>query len=156
MKHHVAIIATALICIGVYGLQGQTIISTGGNSVQTAAFSVTQTIGELVIPTFDGNIHVTQGFNQPLGWLVDNVEAPVDFVLQIFPNPTSDIVRLKGDFSAGMIWEIRNLNGQLVLQGKLVSSPYSLNLSALASGIYLLLVGDESHGFHTMKLEKIR
>ncbi len=65
--------------------------------------------------------------------------------LDIFPNPTTDLVRLDGDFKGSVQVKVFSMSGQLLLDKNFqnASAP-TINLQALDKGVYLLEVTTSS------------
>ncbi|WP_396189097.1 T9SS type A sorting domain-containing protein [Flavobacterium sp.] len=61
--------------------------------------------------------------------------------LILYPNPNSDIFRIKSDVTEKMKINIYSLQGQLVHQGN-YESDEAINVSYLPSGLYLVQVND--------------
>jgi len=68
-----------------------------------------------------------------------NIELP-DTKIKLFPNPTSDFINLSIVSSTKTIKEITiyNINGKQVLYQQINSQQTQLNVSSLASGIYII------------------
>jgi hypothetical protein len=78
--------------------------------------------------------------------------------LRIFPMPVSDVLHIGATRSDAehFIWEIADLNGRILLSGDYEASQEAtpLDVSALASGVYLLRLSDERET-SVRKFEKI-
>ena len=61
-----------------------------------------------------------------------------DLTINVFPNPTSDIITMENGSFANSFVQIMNANGSLVMQTKTAQS--SIDISSLPNGIYLLKV----------------
>jgi len=77
-------------------------------------------------PYFMGNIQ-TAGVQNESGGMTDFIQ----------PNPVKDMLFLHGDFH-DFGWEIINMNGKRIMQGKSIGKQEQINVSILRSGIYLL------------------
>lgn len=71
--------------------------------------------------------------------------------LLIYPNPTSDVVNLKGDFISNATINITTLSGQMVYEDAISDNQTSIDLSSLDSGVYLVSVNSDA-GFARKKL----
>jgi uncharacterized delta-60 repeat protein len=69
--------------------------------------------------------------------------------IKLFPNPAVNNlwVSVNDLDSNGESYRIITANGHLVQQGKIESSQQNIDVSALAQGYYLLMVGDENHAY---------
>ena len=57
----------------------------------------------------------------------------------VFPNPANTQVMLQtNETSNGAIWEFKNIVGQSVLSGSIAGQQTPVNVSGLASGMYLV------------------
>lgn len=61
--------------------------------------------------------------------------------LVLYPNPGSDVVRIKSESAEELKTKIYSLTGQLVLQG-IYQPDQDIDVSKLASGLYLVQVND--------------
>ena len=74
--------------------------------------------------------------------------------LFIYPNPSNSTVSIKVDeLNKNMNYSVVNTMGQLVLQGKLTNLVTTLNVSSLATGVYIINVTTEN-GSNSVKLIK--
>ena len=64
--------------------------------------------------------------------------------VQLYPNPTSDILNISNQFEANSTITIRNISGQLVFQTTLSSNLSTINLSNLVSGVYSVSIESDS------------
>lgn len=76
---------------------------------------------------------------------VDNTEAQKYFTVALYPNPVKDIVNVKldGNMSANPQVSVLNINGMVVHQQVPAGNNFSINLSALPSGIYIIRYTDD-------------
>jgi hypothetical protein len=77
--------------------------------------------------------------------------------LQIFPNPTDDLVSIKSNLRNIQLVIVQNTLGQTVLTQRLRQNTFnvSLHLKSLPTGIYHLTVGDDLGVFASKKLLKV-
>lgn len=62
-------------------------------------------------------------------------------VFSVFPNPSADLLKIKSEeYLIDKPFKLYNINGQIVLNGKLNGLTTQLNISELIPGIYLLFV----------------
>lgn len=75
-------------------------------------------------------------------------ESTVPLTVQIFPNPTQDIITIEtGAESEGLV-QLIDLQGRLILNNKVQSFPITLNLKNLSSGQYILWVKQGNQTAH--------
>jgi choice-of-anchor B domain-containing protein len=107
--------------------------------------SITSSMQMIVrVPDLDPDVNITEGGLDYFFISNQNVvgmEGDELSDVQVFPNPTSDVLNVVSADQTGN-YEIHDLNGRVVLQGRFEQSVFSLDLSGLNSGCYLLLVGD--------------
>jgi len=91
------------------------------------------------------------------------VNAPVsveDFVqqpstLQVWPNPTTDIVRIQlGEDAQDYTYQLFSLTGKLLQGGRLVDSLSEIDMRNYVSGTYILRVESSDHQVQTAKIIK--
>lgn len=96
---------------------------------------------------FAGEFNQT-GPNGVTGYLVRqnaiNSVSELSKKIQIYPNPATDKIQLKG-FEPGSLYEIRDINWKLLLSGKV--SPEGIDVSQLETAVYFLKTGTETHRF---------
>ncbi len=59
--------------------------------------------------------------------------------LVLYPNPSSDVIKIKSDADENLVTKIYSLTGQLVLEG-VYQSNQDIDVSRLSSGLYLVQV----------------
>ena len=86
-----------------------------------------------------------------LGVSTDQIDN--DFAVTIFPNPTSDFINIQNIDAVNIEQvSIMSMNGQLVLEKQInQESDFKLNVSALTSGVYTLLLHLDNQKFHVQK-----
>jgi hypothetical protein len=143
------------------------------NEISSGLFSYTLSIQELtdqIIPTGTINsvkiqfISYASGSSYNMGgdiW-IDNVE--IDNVInqsfkilntgtiEVFPNPVSDNLYIKSDSERFHTFQICDLTGKALLQGKTFNK--TINLNSLKSGVYLIKLLNESSNIQVIKFVK--
>ena len=122
------------------------VVSSGGGFSTGTSISLSYTIGELAVETLTGSgLVLTQGFQQPLELGPDKVEELYpDWKVKTWPNPVlHDLnVQLGPDINKDFVLETYDLTGKLHLVRRIYkpldSSPYTLDLSDLSQGLYIL------------------
>ncbi|MFN3941585.1 MAG: T9SS type A sorting domain-containing protein [Flavobacterium sp.] len=84
-----------------------------------------------------GNFSVIQlNTNSPLKVLENNKNT-----VRVFPNPTTDKLQIQLEHNLEN-WYLYNIYGQLMMQGNISSNLFTLDVSALNAGTYLLQLSD--------------
>jgi hypothetical protein len=73
-----------------------------------------------------------------------------DFQVQVYPNPAVDYLTLKSELSPDAEYSVVTTSGNIIDSGKVAGS---INVSALASGLYVLVVQDYA-GIRSAKFYK--
>ena len=138
------------------GLSAQEVISTQGDSYTNASNTLDYTVGEPVIATVsDGTNDLTQGFHQTLLTIVGIEDLDVNFSVNIFPNPTSEIVNLDIEKFEGVSFHLFNVEGKLLNQAELTEKKTTVRVADYPKGTYLLtLTQTEDQKIKTYKIIK--
>lgn len=130
--------------------QKQEVIASAGGYNVSGTLSISWTLGETIIPTFqNGNLILTHGFQQQL--IVTAIEENLEDLVKVtvYPNPASDNINIRFEEPLDREVTIQLLNSQ----GKLVKNDVmevstlekQLNLQDLPAGAYFLkLIKDKS------------
>jgi len=136
----------------------QEVITTAGDSYSNANGSVSYTVGEPVIETFTGGNNIlTQGFQQTnlTVTAIDELTG-LNFEISAFPNPATDIVKLRigKESFVGMQYRIYDMNGNLVMQNRLEGIETEIPFKDLSPAEYILKVNDNSKEVKSFKIAK--
>ena len=134
------------------------VISTAGGYVEGTGLSLSYTIGEVAVQTLTaGSLVLTQGFQQPLDIGTFNRETmQVDWQLKTWPNPVSHdlYLRVGSEIQQDLVLEAIDLSGRTHLIRKIEAppqdSPFKVDLSNLAAGVYLIKIRTADHSIHRM------
>lgn len=121
---------------------GQQLISSSGNTHESAVYSISWSLGELVIDTWSAqNITVTNGFHQPV-LTVTNVfkEELPDLIINLYPNPTSDFLFVETKSERRFDYYLFNSEGKLLASDLLQLERKQINFQQYTPGIYLLRI----------------
>jgi hypothetical protein len=67
------------------------------------------------------------------------IEPPLKSMVKVYPNPAKGILYVESDkVQAGMLIELKDLSGRLVLKKEMTKSPEIIKLDKLQNGTYLL------------------
>jgi len=67
-----------------------------------------------------------------------------EFVLSIYPNPTSSYINIEGNFLTSIVYELRSPIGEKLIEGIISSENQQIDLSHLSPNIYFLSVGTKT------------
>ncbi|MCX6351019.1 MAG: T9SS type A sorting domain-containing protein [Bacteroidetes bacterium] len=63
--------------------------------------------------------------------------------LQLSPNPTINSLNIKTNLTQNIQYNISDITGRILLEGKSINQDFSVDVSALASGVYFIQCGNE-------------
>jgi len=76
------------------------------------------------------------------------------YPIKIYPNPTSDFITIENEFNKNVVYNLVNLNGQVVIADIVATNGVTVDISRLETGIYYLKPMDKQ--FNTIhKIVKI-
>ncbi|MFH2095693.1 MAG: T9SS type A sorting domain-containing protein [Bacteroidota bacterium] len=157
------LIFTISLSFAAFGLFSQSmapdvIASSGGYHENTNA-SISWTIGECVIETFQGSTAImTQGFHQT-NLDITEVERNefFDFSCQVYPNPVSDFITidiLNSEFETYTV-EIYDANGKRLINKKLSGNSEKIDFSSYPAAAYFVKIqspgGENLRSFKVIK-----
>lgn len=126
-----------------YAHAQEAVPATGGDGNGTNG-SVSYSVGQVVYTAGSGtNGFINQGVQQPYDISTNSIEDGMDnILLNVFPNPTKDVLILSiddTDFS-GYSYELYNTQGQLIRQEDVVTHQVNIPMHELNSATYILKV----------------
>jgi hypothetical protein len=134
------------------------VLSSSGGSGQSAQASLSWTIGEPVTSTVTSGVNtLTQGFQQPTLLIATAENENNEFNnFMFYPNPTSDFITLKMDWTANGQYNYRvfDLAGKLVIEGKATATQPNISFQGLATGQYTISLLDEKSKQHNISIIK--
>lgn len=133
------------------------VLASGGNTVQVPqAGSLSWTIGELFFETYQGDIHLTQGFHQAYNVVINSLAKGTTETnsFRVFPNPATDRFFVEpiqiGKPSQAILF---NLIGQ-PLQQILIDGKTAIDMTNYPAGMYLLQVNGSVGKRQSYKIQK--
>ncbi|MEO6130782.1 MAG: T9SS type A sorting domain-containing protein [Saprospiraceae bacterium] len=121
------------------------VLSSGGQHFATANTHLDYTLGEFMVQTLDGIFRLSQGFHQPgLEAITEVVNPFFDGKIDIYPNPTSGLLRINLHVDGKFEMNIYDLQGRQMMQ-EVFSITTLLHLDQLYPGPYLLNI--THHGY---------
>jgi len=138
----------------------QQVIATSGQEFTGPDVHISFTIGELVIATGTAaDVALTQGFQQPISDISTEVMPNADpsFSISAYPNPAREQITLAVEGVDGLI-DLRLLDaaGRLISTHSNVAMLHTLDVSALASGSYILQASTGSQLLSSLKINITR
>jgi len=121
-----------------------------GSAAGSIAVTASNACGTSAAVTY--NVSVTGGFEDPK---VAAADASIKVLL--YPNPASDFANLRlSGFTGGIIVTVTDMEGRVVWrQEKLANSSYTLPISNLAQGTYIVTIKDK-YTIRSLKLVKAK
>lgn len=116
-----------------------------GGVAENSNGSVSWTLGETVIGTFEGSgTTISQGFQQGNLVVATDVETPpdVDIQTRVYPNPVEDKlnVNIKNEENTGLNYTLYNMEGKVLQKGPVESSSFTISLGNYSPGKYILQI----------------
>jgi hypothetical protein len=143
MKRSISLLILILFALSVNAQVKQEVIASAGGYNVNGGLSISWTLGETIIPTFqNGNLILTHGFQQQL--IVTAIEENIDVLvnIRVYPNPASDIVNIQFEEPADgeVIITLMDSQGKLVKRDLIekAMTEKQMNLQDLPGGIYYL------------------
>ncbi len=146
MKNLLLIMLSLSISLSGYGQSiDRTVIGSAGNYSEAAdGTSIDFTVGETAVALLGEGPSVAEGFHRSTLSIVVSTDAPTtDWAVRVFPNPTTEWLRIElpetGDFDA----QLNAANGDLLWQVPLQPYNNQVSLSTLPAGVYWLSIRNE-------------
>ena len=136
------------------------VIASAGDHFENGDISLSWTLGEPVIATFEGNYILTQGFHQDLYIITAIDEIKIDNIsIDIYPNPTPNFVNIKinseKQINGDCFIQLYDANGRLIKEEKSNSSNNTIkwNLQSFERSHYIIKVvyGAQTKTFKIIK-----
>lgn len=133
----------------------QDLISTGGDFFQMPSGSISFTIGEPIIETVGNEHHIiTQGFQQSTREITTGFDDLSDLSINVFPNPTTDIINIELSEQRSLEYQLFDLNGVLLQEDKISWIQTTISLVNYAPSVYILKLGENNVGSKTFQIVK--
>jgi len=143
MKRLIFILFAVFLVLTVSGQVKQEVIASAGGYNTSGGVSISWTLGETIIPTYqNGNLILTHGFQQQL--IVTAVEENLDILvnIKVFPNPASDNlnIRFEEPVDGEVVITIHDSQGRLIKTEMIeaTTTEKQINLQDLGAGVYFL------------------
>jgi len=133
-------------------------ISTGGGNGTNNQANLDWTIGQITVSTLsDNNSILTQGLHQG-SIIITNIDYnnSSSFSISVYPNPALERINIVISHNEDLVYEFFDINGKLILNGKLLNLENVINLNEFLIGEYILkIVNKKGHSFKTYKISKL-
>jgi len=115
------------------------------------------TVGEIAVSQLETGLTLDEGFHHSYYELVVDTKeiSPQNWQVNVFPNPTSDIIRINLSENATTQLFLYNSIGQLMRQKSFQSSTKIIDLNNLPAGTYWLHLSDNEGRKGIFKIQKI-
>ena len=140
------ILTSSFILFGIFLIQAQEVVSSGGEYFENTNISISWTLGEPVTETIsDENNILTQGFQQSKLSTSEIFSLNSDiFDIKLFPNPTKDFINLITEKYKNLSFCISDSNGKLLSEGKIISENTEIPVSNFPAAIYFLKISNNN------------
>lgn len=135
------LVLTGLITIIFISSNAQDLISTAGDFFKKPSGSISFTIGEPIIETVGDDNHIlTQGFQQAERPVMTDISNLDDVEITVFPNPTSDIIKIEISEQRDLKYCLFDLSGASLQEGELSMVNTTLSLTKYLPSVYILKI----------------
>lgn len=113
------------------------------------------TVGEIAVDRTENGMVLERGFHHGNYKLLSTAvwTAPeINLAVSVFPNPTTDLVTLTGDWEIGDHLEVRDLLGRQLTNRELPLGRAEITLGDYASGTYLLTIIRNGRPLQSMRV----
>jgi polyhydroxybutyrate depolymerase len=125
-------------------------ITGGGHTWAGSSFPLTGTNNDINASKEVWNFVSKYNINGLIGCASLGLSSNPELNFEIYPNPSSGIIEVKGDFKADFGYEIYDLRGVQISLGH-VSDLNRIDLSHLESAVYLIKIGSTIKRFQLVK-----
>jgi len=132
-------------CVFGFGtaIQAQEVVATSGDYFENSSGSISWTIGEPKIETFESaNNILTQGFHQTKLTIISIDEEEMLGDISVYPNPAKQdlIIDIPSHYSDSFNALLYDAGGKLLSQKELISGTATMEMHNLATGTYYLRI----------------
>ena len=115
------------------------------------------TVGEVAVAHYQNGLELGEGFHHLYYDLVVDTREPmpVDWQVNIFPNPATDELRIDWDGEGELHAQLYNGTGQLLQSHNDLNVRHQLDVSQLPAGVYWLRLSDEQGHQRSYQVQKI-
>jgi hypothetical protein len=121
------------------------VVATSGNSFSLPNAQIDFTLGEVAISALSGGSNsLTQGFHQPEIHFFAVDKNDNEFTFSLYPNPTEQFVTVVSNSEKEMQVHIYDAGGQAIEVSHVFTKTITLDMQAMASGNYIMVITDNS------------
>ncbi|MDP4267870.1 MAG: T9SS type A sorting domain-containing protein [Bacteroidota bacterium] len=156
MKKQILVFAVNILCIAGYC---QSVTSTSGGGGYSSDANLNWTIGETFINTFSASNEIlTEGFYQTklTATVIDEI-TNYGFMINAFPNPTTNVVTLKIENGKPEkhTYQLYDQMGNILEQKVIMEIETLVQFKKYASGTYIIKINDaKNNNIKTIKIIK--
>ena len=122
----------------------QQTIAVAGDDLISENIQLSWTLGQAIASSSsNNNVFIVEGFQQNSVITIPLGAAPEDNIITIYPNPTTDFIRLNSDGNIGTIrYRLQSLKGEILLEKEQSDfyQTHEIDLLSYSRGVYLLTV----------------
>lgn len=132
------------------------VVATAGETYSSGTVIVDWTLGEIMTESYDGTLVLTQGFHQP-ELKITSIKTPLADLgpVKVYPNPSTGRISIEREKSGELQVLLLDMSGRVILQQQTAAVLTELELSHLATGIYILRLSDGKQASRTIRIEKL-
>jgi len=132
-------------------------ISSYGSSANTENVFISQTAGQSFHTAVSfGELTVSQGFQQPTGFSLKEIDNPLfkSLNVKIYPNPASHSITITCEKEMEQAFiRVSDISGKYIFAEKIPNLlSHTMNCSSWTSGVYLITLFDDRQNSKTLKL----
>ncbi len=131
---------------------------TSGGDATGAGGSVSYSIGQIdYTSNASGTGNVNQGVQQPFELFIEvaDIESLQSVGINVYPNPTSEYLILSlTDPAKEMNYQLHDMNGRIVIAGKISGDETRIDMRPMAAGGYMLSINQNYVALESVKITK--
>ncbi len=121
-------------------------IGAAGGDYSNQNGTISFTVGQPMTNYLENNPQaVNEGVQQPYEYFSLSNASDLEYLLmEIYPNPTTGMIHLKGEKIKNATIQVIDLNGKIIMEHKIEDIIHSVDLKDLANGVYNLTITNNS------------
>ncbi len=138
-------------------LTAQEVVASGGGSATFDGGSLSWTLGETVIETFEGETrYLTQGFHQPAMIIVSAKDLDAGIPIAVYPNPVAHdlTLRIQDDDFTAFEYLIHDSGGRQLVSDRVDLMHTTISVAHLRPGLYTLSVRKKENTIQSVQFIK--